>query len=241
MLFLIVGLVVIIFGLFLIVVISASLETSVYEKKPWWQIFPSEFWSDFKLIVESIFHASGKDKKLQFLKNMEQIGLYLIEVFAVCGLFLVLTEVLNPVNINNMQRYCYEQIIRFITFYTAYQFLVFSLLNLTSSSKKDSWLATLRIIKLTKLYLYSHDSRVKEELDYRIKDALYPYTFMEEKPIYMVKEINEILKRNKVTEQDKVFLDLCEIKASHYLESVSFFWRFSFLLNYIKEKGGAER
>lgn len=242
---LIIALIVLAFSFFMITVISSCMENALYQKKHWWTFLFSEFWEDFKLIVKSIFHKPYKSNQIKRLKNLQQIGLVLLEVFTVCGLFLILAQWLSPVNTNNLKQFLYEQVIRFLTFYTAYQFLVFSMLSLTSSARKDSWLAVVRIVKLTKLYLKTLDPKIKDELDFRIKDALFPLTFMTQDARKIVKEIKELLEEGQskdlVPEKVKADLDYFEIIATHYLEASSLFWHFSLLLNAIKPQGGAER
>lgn len=243
--FLIIGLVVLAICFFMLVVISSCIENGINDKTHWWNSFIPEFWGDLKLVFKSVFHLPRKSNQIKRLKDLQQIGLFLLEVFTVCGLFLILAQWLNPVDTNNLKEFLYQQIIRFLTFYTAYQFLVFTLLNLSSSSKKDSWLAVVRIVKLAKLYLKDPDKKILVELDYRIKDALDPYTFTTADAKEVVKDIKKSVEENKtkayVPEELKTNLDLYELIANHKLEASSLFWHFSFLLNAIKPEGGAER
>lgn len=234
--FLVAGLSVLVFCSFLLAVISASVETGIHEGKSAFKIFPGEFLDDLKLVLKSALYPLRQKNKMEWLKNLQQIGLYMMEVLSVCGLLLIFAQWLNPVSPRDPRLFCYEQAMRFIGFYTAYQFLVFSILNLTHSAERDSWLAVLRIVRLAKLYLSTRNESVKDELDFRIRDALFPYTFMGEKPKAVVGEV-----KARLRDKDAGMLDYYEIVASHNLEAASLFWRFSLLLNAIKGQGGAER
>ena len=202
---------------FLITVVSATIETCIHEKKHFFNIFFKEFWDDFKLVFKSVFIHKFS---IRTLKHLEQIGLYFLEIFTVCGLFLVLENFWDPITPENLFS-------RFLTVFTAYQIFVYSVMSLINSAKFDEWLALVRIIRLQQLYNQIGSDYVKKELDKRIEESLNAYTFMTGKPKEYVQEIKDGVSAG--------YLDFLLIIAQHNVQANSSFWRFSFLLNSIKK------
>ena len=233
---LILGVVLVLAASFLLTVISASLERERCEKCSLSKAFFEEFFSDLKILFHAVFHRP-KDP-ITLLKHVQQIGLYLLEVFSVCGVFVIAAESIKPVEAGGLL-FWYEQIMRFLSFYTAYQIFVFSILNLTHSAKEDSWIEVERLIYLVQLYLTTGDKAAREKLKIEFEDVLDPYTFMDKDALQMAQELFEITKLADAdrmqTERDyRTQLDLAEIEASHQAEASGLFWQFSLLLNAIK-------
>lgn len=205
---------------FFTTVLAAAKETAIQEKKKLYQIVFKEIKDDFFLLVRTVFVHKFS---VRTLKHVQQIGLYFIEIFTVCGFFLIVENFWNPINFNN---FYYELFIRFLSVFTAYQIFVYSIMSLINSAKYDEWLALLRIAKLQKLYNKTKSQTVLNELDFRIRDSLNPYTFMTGKTRKFVEEIKEGV--------DESYLDYLIIISEHQVEALNSFWRFSILLNSIK-------
>lgn len=230
---LIVGIVILLLLAFFLVVLSASLEMSDNEGKSWICYFFKECWDDFRLIIGSVF-KKPKDKIL-ILKHLQQFGLYFIEVFFVCGVFLIIANYVSPIDPKPADLFWYGQFMRFLSFYTAYQLFVFTTLNISASAKKDMWLGLNYVIELTLFYAkHPFNEEVEELLQERIEDVLNPYTFMRGKPREMAEEIEEMVYWESFSKENLELLEFYKIQTQHRIEETSSFWHFSFLLNALK-------
>lgn len=222
----------VIISLFLIVVWAGSEETALYEKSSWVKFFCEELINDARIVFKTIFKRPKSFRRL--LKNIQQTGLYLLEITVVCGLMLILAQWISPVSEIGPGQFFYEQFTRFLSFYAAYQIFVFTVLNISVSSRCDEWLSVKRLVRLAILYFETKNTDVKEMLDLRLKDALDPYTFLDGEPLKIAQEVGEIIRKEKPNETDLITLKRYEIVSEHYSEFSGLYWHFSFLLNAMK-------
>lgn len=205
---------------YLLIVLSSGIETAVNYHRSCLKSILTDLADIFVIIFKALFvHRITR----RTLKHLQQIGLYLLEIFIVCGICLIIENWLYPMT---EERFWYELFTRFIGVYTFYQIFVFSVLNLMNSATYDEWLAIVRVIKLKQLYFETGAEYVKDKLDYLVKDALDPQTFMTGKPKKLMIEVKNC--------EDPLKLKYYLVLAEHKVQALNSYWHFSYLLSRLK-------
>lgn len=170
------------------------------------------------------------------MKYISQFFQYLIEIIVMLFIFNALGEIVKNHNIyfwQSQNLLTYEFLSKNVTYYAMYQFLVFSILTLSDSSKKDSLLAIITFVKKIRI-LISGDIDASSLIDeYRLKlnDESVMFDKSEKEILENIKIENELYLSGDIEKNEYIRnLDLKLVELEHIFEHYSLNWRLSFIL-----------
>ena len=174
-----------------------------------------------------------------FKKYVKQTLVYLLEIIVVLFFLNLLVFYLEHGDLNikiTKDIIDYNFISKNVTFYAIYQLLVFAILTLIDSSKKDSILMLKTFYSRLELLLEYDRDMVKILDDYLNKlDSSLMLDESHIKEIKNTKLLNVQYKENLIVKKDfELYLKQRKIEFEHLFEYYSLSWRLSFLLRISK-------
>ena len=160
------------------------------------------------------------------VKYVYQIFLYLLETL---GISILCTMIVNKIApIDNI----FDFLERVTFFYALYQIIIYNVLQQINDVKRDECLALSTMYKLTKLYIETKSTTIKNDILSKLQYQLKPSTFNDNK---IRTEYLNI--KNIVENPQKQYIDIINYKliyCEQWMEEAVLNWKYSIILRLLK-------